>query len=232
MNKAAIIDPRASDDVKENLAGLGLEIIPIPLTDLVAEPVSGHPDIQVFIHGNNAFMHPDISADFIRSVEQYCNVTVCTTGLDSKYPLDIPYNIACIGNIAIHKKDCTAPEIKKYLSENNINLIHTSQGYSKCSTLIVDNNSLITSDKSIHKSAETMGIDSLLITTGYIDLPGYNYGFIGGASGEFNNTVFFAGRIDHHPDFDRIKNFIISKEKSIIYLSENRADDIGSILFI
>jgi hypothetical protein len=71
-----------------------------------------------------------------------------------------------------------------------------------------------------------------LITPGYIDLPGYNYGFIGGASGEFNNTVFFSGRIDHHPDFDMIRNFIINKEKSIINLSESRAVDIGSIFII
>ena len=146
--------------------------------------------------------------------------------------MDIPYNIVCTGNTAIHKIECTPPEIKKYFTENNINLINTSQGYSKCSTLIVNDKSIITSDNSIHKIAIANGIDSLLITPGFIDLPGYDYGFIGGASGQFNNTIMLTGKIDQHPDCNLITNFIKNKGMDISFLSENSAKDIGSILII
>ena len=71
MKKAAVIDPRTPDDVKKNLAGLELEICPLPLTDRVSEPISGHPDIQIFIHNNTAFTHPHISGEFIKSLEKF-----------------------------------------------------------------------------------------------------------------------------------------------------------------
>jgi hypothetical protein len=76
MKKAAIIDPRTPYDVKKNLSSLGFDIIPIPRTNLVAEPISGHPDIQIFIHKKSVFTHPDISPDFIRSLGRYCNINV------------------------------------------------------------------------------------------------------------------------------------------------------------
>lgn len=211
---------------------MGFKIIPIPPTDLVAEPIRSHPDIQIFIHNNSAFMHPAISRDVIKSIEKYCNVNICSTELNSKYPLDIAYNIVCIGNRAIHKTECTPTEIKKYFTDNNINLISTNQGYSKCSTLVVNEKSIITSDKSIHKIAVANEIDSLLITPGFINLPGYKHGFIGGASGLFKKTILLTGKIDHHPDYELIIDFINKKEINICYLSQNPIIDIGSILII
>lgn len=232
MNNAAIIDPRSPDDVKKNLSDMGFEIIPLPLTHLVAEPICGHPDIQIFVHKNCAFTHPAIPLDVVNSIEKYCRVTICSIKLNNKYPMDIPYNIACMGNSAIHKTASTPPEIKKYFTDNNINLLNTQQGYSKCSTLIVNDKSIITSDNSIHRTAESNGIDSLLVTPGFIDLPGYNQGFIGGASGRFNKTILLSGRIDNHPDSDIIMDFIAGKGMHIRFLSKNRALDIGSILII
>lgn len=211
---------------------MGFKIIPIPPTNLVAEPICSHPDIQIFVHNNSVFTHPAISKDVVKSLENYCNVNICSTELNNKYPLDIAYNIVCIGNIAIHKAKCTPPEIKKYFTDNNINLINTNQGYSKCSTLIVDDKSIITADKSIHKIAVANEIDSLLITPGFIDLPGYKQGFIGGASGCFKKTILLTGKIDHHPDCDIIIDFIKKRDLSISYLSQNPIIDIGSILII
>ncbi len=208
------------------------KIIPIPPTDLVAEPIRSHPDIQIFIHGNSVFMHPAISRDVVKSIEKHCNVNICSTKLSSKYPSDIAYNIVCIGNRAIHKAECTPPEIKKYFTDNNISLINTNQGYSKCSTLPVNEKSIITSDKSIYTIAVANGIDSLLITPGFINLPGYKHGFIGGASGQFKKTILLTGRIDHHPDYEIIIDFINKKGINICYLSKNPVIDIGSILII
>jgi len=232
MNKCAIIDPRSPEEVKCNLADMGFEIIPVQLTDRTAEPLSGHPDIQLFIHGRNAFIHPSAPADFISLLEKYCNIIICETELTDTYPGDAAYNIVSTGGFAIHRVDCTEPSIKQYLLENNIRLINTNQGYSRCSTLIVDDESIITADRSIHKSAAGAGLDSLLIESGYIDLPGYDYGFIGGASGKFNNTILLTGTISHHPDYIRILDFIEARGLELKILSRNRATDTGSILII
>lgn len=232
MNKCAIIDPRTPEDVQENLAYMGFEIIHVPLTDKTAEPVSGHPDIQLFLHGKNAFVHPSAPPDFISSIAEYCHVTVCETELTTAYPGDVAYNIVSTGSIAIHKAACTEPLIKQYLSDNDIRLINTNQGYTRCSTLIVDDKSIITADRSVNKSAADAGLNSLLIEPGYIELPGYDYGFIGGASGKFNNTILLTGRIDHHPDYRRIIDFIEARGLALKTLSRNRAIDTGSILIV
>lgn len=232
MSRAAIIDSRVSEEIQKNLSNLGLEIILMPPSSLVAEPISSHPDIQLFIHGNTAFLQPEIPLDFIRSIEKYCDIHLCSIKPGSEYPLDIAYNIACTGNTAIHKISETAPEIKKYFSEKNINLINTAQGYTRCSTLIVDSNSIITADKSIYKASVSSGIDSLLITPGFIDLPGYKYGFIGGTSGVLDKTVLFSGTIDHHPDSVTIREFIENRGMSMRYLSCNPAVDIGTIFIV
>jgi len=232
MEPCAIIDPRLPADIADNLQKAGFETIPAPLTELVDTPLSGHPDIQMFLHNKNLFVHPAIDPLFLKSVERHVNIIQCSTSLGKNYPGDIPYNIACTGRIALHKKDSTDKTILEYMQKNNIEIAATKQGYTKCSTMIVDDNSIVTSDRSINTAAQNAGLDTLLIDPGHIDLPGYSYGFIGGASGKFSDTIYLTGSIDSHPDRERIKNFIESKGLQIKILSDHKISDAGSIFFI
>ena len=117
-----------------------------------------------------------------------------------------------------------------HLENRGITFTFTKQGYSKCSTLIVDERSIITSDRSIHESCTNAGMDSLLISAGHVDLPGYSYGFIGGASGRFMDMVLLTGNMDSHPDREKIYGFIEERGLKVKLLSEEKAVDIGSIL--
>ncbi len=232
MNPCAIIDPRIPEEIIKNLQNSGFKTISAPLTGFVEKPLSGHPDIQMFLHNDNLFVHPDIDRSFLDEMENYVNIIQGSSKLNKCYPEDIPYNIACMGRLAIHRKESTDKFILNYFHENKIEIIDTRQGYSKCSTLIVDDKSIITSDKSIKLAAENAGIDSLLISQGHIDLPGYNHGFIGGASGRFLDTIYLTGSIDHHPDKDIIERFINSKSMHLTILSDRKIFDAGSIFFI
>ena len=232
MNPCVIIDPRLNEECIINLEYHGFSVIAVPLTDLVAEPVAGHPDMQLFVHEKNLFVHPDIDKQFIKSIEKYINVIQCTTKLKKNYPYDIPYNIALVGNFAIHKKGCTDRVIQDYLLSKGVELVDTKQGYAKCSTLIVDNNSIITSDRSIYNAAGCVGIDTLLISNNFIDLPGYDYGFIGGACGVYGDTIYITGSIDHHPNKNEIESFIESRNMRLKILSSKRIMDVGSLFFI
>jgi hypothetical protein len=232
MEPCAIIDPRLSGKIVKNIHSAGFKTIPAPLTGLVAPPLSGHPDIQMFLHGDNLFVHPEIDLLFLKAMEKYVNIIRCQTPLSGVYPGDIPYNIACTGRLAIHRTESTEQKILEYFRQNNIEIIETKQGYSKCSTMIVDDQSIVTSDRSIHSAAEKAGLDALLISPGHIDLPGYSYGFIGGASGKFLNRIYLTGSIDGHPDCGRIIEFISSKGCGIKILSDERIFDGGSIFFI
>ncbi|HOP62600.1 MAG TPA: hypothetical protein PK358_05090 [Spirochaetota bacterium] len=230
MKYFALIDPGLSPGAVNKLKKFDIEPVRVPATGLVDSPVAGHPDLQVFLNNGNAFVHPGIDRNFIRKISQFCNVTFGSTKLTRTYPGDIAYNIAVTGDTAFHLKNETDPVIKEYFVTNGITLAHVKQGYTKCSTLIVDDKSIITADKSINETAIKNGFASLLITPGYVNLPGYKYGFLGGASGRFRNMIFFTGNIDSHPDRERIYSFINDRGLTVELLSDEPAYDAGSLL--
>ena len=96
---------------------------------------------------------------------------------------------------------------------------------------VVDEKSIITSDRAISESCRQQGIDVLEISSGGIDLDGFNYGFIGGASFKVSqNLMAFTGTIDHLPDYNKIIDFLNSKKIEPIILTDRRIFDVGSIL--
>jgi hypothetical protein len=232
MGPVAIIDPRMQKEAVNNLHKNGFITVPVPLTELVEKPLAGHPDIQMFVHGNNLFVHPDVDISFLKKTEKFANIILCGTPLLKNYPGDIPYNIACTGKTSFHRINYTDKTVADYLSRQGIDSVNVNQGYSKCSAMIIDGKSIITSDMTIFKAAEKAGIDCLHITGGHIELPGYQYGFIGGASGVFGDTLYLTGSINHHPDMQEIYGFVESKGKSLMILSSERVTDTGSIFFI
>ena len=232
MNRIAIINPDTSKEIIDKLKKNDLEPIILPVTNLVEKPISGHPDLQIFTHNNKIFCHPDINKSFLHKVEDKYEIIICESKLSNIYPNDIPYNIANIGNFAFHNLKYTDKTIRKYFEKEKIKQIDVKQGYSKCSTLIVDENSIITADKGIHNSALENKIDSLLISSGDIELPGYKYGFIGGASATTDTSVYLTGSIINHPDKKNIENFISYKNKNIIYLSIEKIIDLGTIFIL
>lgn len=230
MNYFALVDPSLKPEAVKRLKQLDIEPLSVPRTQLVDKPISGHPDIQVFLHRHTAFVHPDIDKSFLDRLSNYCDIKKGITPLSYKYPGDIAYNIAATEEYAFHKKDAADLIIKEYLKKNDISIIEVKQGYSKCSTLIIDEKRIITADNSIHNEALKNGFNSLLISPGYIALPGYKYGFIGGASGRFNNSIIFTGNIDHHPDRDKIYSFIEAAGCNVKLLTDEPALDTGSLL--
>ena len=122
-------------------------------------------------------------------------------------------------------------DILEYINKKDLVKINIKQGYSKCSICIVDENSIITSDKGIYKSVKEYGIDCLLISSGNINLLELDSGFIGGCTGFISkNKIGFFGDIKKHPDYESIKKFIKSKNKEIVILSKENLLDLGSII--
>lgn len=121
-----------------------------------------------------------------------------------------------------------------YCIKNNIKTVNVNQGYARCSTLVLNNNAAVTSDLSIEKALKNNGVEVLLISSGNIVLDGYNYGFIGGASGKIDeNTVAFFGDIENHPDYNNIENFCWKHNVSIkVICKDIPLTDIGGIVKI
>ncbi|MFI3228156.1 MAG: hypothetical protein R3Y09_12240 [Clostridia bacterium] len=208
--------------LKEPLSSRGIKCITIPKNKSVEWQLNSHADIQIIHIKDNIFVcEPSINVDF--------DVIYGETMLKKGYPNNISYNGLLIGNHFFHKLDSTDCKILEKLED--INLHNVKQGFSKCSTLVLGEKLAITADKGMFKALKDAQIETLLIDEGYVDLQGYDYGFIGG-SGFLSdeNTVCFTGRLDHHPSYDKIVEFITMNNIQIDYLTNEKIFDVGSIL--
>ncbi|MBQ1847556.1 MAG: hypothetical protein II135_06085, partial [Clostridia bacterium] len=151
---------------------------------------------------------------------------VAVTAVDEKhgekYPLDVLLNCFELdGAVYGRKKSASGYIIRQAKSFVNVN-----QGYAHCSTLIAGG-CAVTSDEGIYGALTKNGADALLIRPGYIALPGYDHGFIGGASFAYRRTVYFFGSLSHHPDGESVRNFISSHGYGVAELSDGPLTDLG-----
>ena len=64
----------------------------------------------------------------------------------------------------------------------------------------------------------------------HVVLPGFSYGFIGGASGRTGSEIVFNGDITMHPDCGKMLGFIRERGLTVKWFSGYPLTDIGTIL--
>ncbi len=232
--KAVIIDGRASEKIKETLRQQEILLIEtLPHPDLYPA-IAYHPDIMFHHIEDNIMVYaPNTPQPLIGRLEGIGFEMIKGQALlKDKYPLTIPYNVARIGRYAFHNKKYTDPVIRELLISRGIEFIHVKQGYSKCLTCIVNENSIITSDMDIFKKAMAIGIDALLIEPdNCIKLEPFEMGFVGGTTGLIdNNKLFFAGDLKFHKNFYEIINFLSLKNVDMVKINDEMLMDIGTII--
>ena len=175
--------------------------------------------------------HPDI---FLCKMGLYNNSPVYFAEkgiLSEKYPDDIRFNAACTGKYFIHNLSYTDEKLLLAAKAMDMQLVNVRQGYSKCSIVVVDENSIITYDEGIVKSCRRFpDLEVLKVEKGHVKLEGYDTGFIGGASGRVGNEIIFNGDLSKHPDFESIVDFIENKGLKCKWFPEFELTDIGSII--
>lgn len=224
------MDPR----MKQKLTERGIGILEIPVDDGLQVPVSGHPDMQlVHLHDSLLVAHPRLPSALLDRLKLFgFDVHIGQTYLKAAYPFDIAYNVAILGKVAFHNTQYTDPVLAELLGRCSIRLVHVKQGYSKCSVLAVTPESLITADPTIARAALENGFDVLhLQPQTNIQLPGLNYGFIGGTAGFIDrNLLAFAGTPEALNDAEAVKAFIQKHGVGWIELGENVLYDLGGLL--
>lgn len=200
----------------EELNKFGYEIIPTKKINTFLEPEQYHADMQILCIKNKVITLDD-----------------CIKKPGKNYPENILLNCLYHNNKLYGKLSATDSSVREYCRENNIETVNVNQGYTRCSTLVVNDKAVITADKSIEKGMKNNGVEVLLISAGKIVLEGFDYGFIGGASFSDNNTIYFFGDITKHPDYNKIKEFT-SKHNSIIEIlcKTQPLTDIGGAVLI
>lgn len=196
----------------------------------VDTPIQYHTDMQVIHLGDNSFLVEKSCESIKKSlIDVGAKVILSNKSLSTNYPNDIALNALIINKYVVGNI--------QYLDKNIINLqrkdyklINVKQGYSRCSTAIINNNAIITADKSIQKALKDK-IDILFINNGDIILKGYNYGFIGGSCGLIDkDIILFFGNIKKHKDYEKIQSFIRNYGIYIECTGKNKLEDIGGIV--
>lgn len=229
----AIVDGRASDEIIKNLNSLGLKTIKTIKYEGVDESIAYHPDIVMHpINYRTLVIAPEVFDFYREELREYdLKLIQGETRLGKEYPEDIAYNVARIGNLALHNTKYTDPLLKYQLGKENIELINVRQGYTKCSLAVMGEDIGITSDWAIYNKLKQLGYKILMIRPGSIELEGQAYGFVGGAHGNLDkNKTFLSGSIDQHPNREEILNFIGENGVELEILSREKIRDLGTIM--
>jgi len=229
-----VVDERINAEAESTLNGLGTKILKLHPHRMLYKAVCSHPDMLLHhASGDTVIFAPGTDPILLNELDAYgFKMLEGETKLSSSYPGDIAYNVARVGSKYFHNLRYTDPLVRRLLEKNGIEPIHVEQGYSKCSVLPIDENSLITSDVGIAKAAEGNGFEVLLVDgERAIQLPGLNYGFIGGAACMLGDSVcVFNGDLKKLSCYKTLSAFLYKKNIRIKCLSDEYVTDIGSIL--
>lgn len=227
------VDYRISIIEEKSLKNLGVKIIKVPPCNNLYNAIKGHVDIQLNILSKiekKVIVQKDISDDFKKELlTSNINFIESKSSLGEKYPSNIALNALILDNYFIHNLNFSDEILLE--SQKNKTLVNVKQGYTKCSSLVVNDNSIITSDKGIYNSLLKYNFDILLVPPGDIILDGLDYGFIGGTGGLINSsTMAFFGSLEKYAYGKEVKKFLEKHNVKPIYLSNSKLYDRGSLL--
>lgn len=205
-------------------------VILVPKDDRFDNRISSHPDLVISIIDDTIIIDENAHINIYKQLDVLgLPYVVGNSRLAAVYPQDIAYNAVMTKDFLIHNLDYTNSLLFMHSKNTLKKLIRVKQGYTKCSTVVVDDDTIITSDQGIYNAAKAF-MNILLIHPGHVFLEGYDFGFLGGASASFEDTVVFHGDLSKHPDYLKIVSFIEAAHKKLHYFKEFPLTDIGSIL--
>ena len=222
-----IISPCA-DGIIHSLNSIGVNTILAEKCIFLTEAECHHADMQCVHLGNNEIFVLNECKKLKRQLEDLkFNVNTTQRSAKRDYPHNVPLNVCILGDTMI----CNPDAVDKALLKKYSKIIPVKQGYCRCSIAVVSQNALITSDEGIYRALKNSDIDCLKISVGNIELPGFDYGFIGGCCGKLSKDILaFSGKLESHPNSDNIKTFLRNYNVYSENLNNEKLIDIGGIL--
>lgn len=224
-----IIGEKYGNCLENALNGHNIRLICSDNNPFVDDRLSGHADLSVVHMGKNKIF----ASEYLRNGENInilsnigFDISYLQNPIKPDYPHDVGMNVCIVGDYVI----CNRKTAHNELTANRI-IINCNQGYTKCSTLVVDENAIITSDRLIAANSAAHGIESLLIDDSFVKLQGFNRGFIGGAAFKISsNIIAFTGEIKSAESKSVIESFLNKRGIEAVYLTDDEIFDIGSAI--
>ncbi len=232
--KGMVTDVIASSEIttisEYKLNSYGISVHQTKSCNTLYDAVKFHPDM-IFHHlqENQAIIEPSQAA-YYKSI--FPTLNICSgRSVTNKYPDDIAYNCARIGQYLLCNSKYTDENIISHANDNGLEIINIKQGYAKCNICPITENAIITSDEGIKTALRKFPVDVLLINDSTVKLKGFKHGFFGGSTGKISyDKLAVNGNIKAHINADEIIRFAKKYSVEIISLNDNYIEDIGSIL--
>ena len=239
MDKYIVIDSKMRKVEKEYLNSLGYRVINIQTNKNVYDEISSHVDIFACKIKDKIVVEPSVYSYLKEEKYDLKNVICGKNKVGLKYPLDVLYNVCCIGENVIHNFKYTDEKILEIIQKEKLNMIDINQGYSNCSIAVIDDNSVVVTDKKIAEKLIENDIDVLLLEEN-LDIKllkndgkySKMKGFIGGCMARIENKIIIFGDISKIDKENKIRNFIQSRNLEIVYFNGLDVIDYGGILVI
>ena len=226
-----IVGEAAEAYMKDALSPYGVRVITCPANALLDARLSSHVDLSlIHLSGNRLLVSDAVCRHAFAAslIKLGAELIAASTVLGDKYPQDCGLCALILGPKLFHNLKHSD---KALLSETGYKHIHVNQGYTKCAVCIVSESAVITSDLGVAKRMRENGVDVLTISTGGIELEGYDTGFIGGAAFKLSkDKLAFTGVLDKCSDKERIEEFLAFHGIRTVYLTNRPLFDIGSIV--
>ncbi|MBO4816587.1 MAG: hypothetical protein J5507_06885 [Clostridia bacterium] len=236
--KKLIIDNRMRAIEKGKLKELGYRLIEINSNKKLYPEISSHTDIFCTKIKNNLIIETS-QYDLIKNnIINEIDVIKGNSIVENNYPQDIKYNVCILGKYAIHNFNYTDSRIKEILQKEKYNLINVKQGYTKCSIAVIDENSIIISDKGLYEELKQYNFDILFLNY-KLNIKLLNKGkfssmngFVGGAISRIGDNIFISGNLNEIDRKNEIRNFIQKRNLHIISFKDLDVIDYGGIIEI
>ncbi len=187
-----IISAEAPREIIEYIKSLGHEVYSLTGRG-VLPPVRCHADM------------------FICRLTEDAIISALEDELTPGYPQETAFNALVMQNKLFCRTASASPRLLDAARALGMSVIPVKQGYAACSVCRVSDNAAITADSGMAAALEGAGIDVLRIRPGHILLPGYDTGFIGGASALLDGRLIFFGNAAGHPDWRQMEQFIAAR---------------------
>jgi len=225
-----LCDSKMPGKAKDKLATFG-EVLEFSTDGITYEAISGHPDIFFCPTPVGLIVAPNLPEKYFKILNQK-SISYATGNLPvgKKYPDSARYNALFAFGKLIHNPDISDPVIQKLNPE--VEIIRIRQGYTRCSLIPLPNNTFITSDRGIEKTLKQNQFEVLHVDPDCIKLEGFEHGFIGGACGIYENSLFICGSLKYFKEEEFIKEFTYKAGVEIIELYQGPPMDIGTLIFL
>ena len=211
----------------------GIKSYPLKPYSKLDLPVSSHADMLLCVIEKTIFCYEEYynkNSEAFKAAEEYgYTVSFVSSKCEKNYPNDIALNVLIVGKIIVCNVKHTAKEIIDFAKKLNYKIINVKQGYSACSTAVLDENTVITSDKGIARELMLHGISVYTIDNEKIILRGYNCGFIGGASAVVDGNFIVFGDVSTFSSKNIIDEALKATKKELVFIPKNQITDFGGV---